>query len=338
MRVQPIGHATNSAAIQSARAIPNKSTALQVDASVPITESSKAESIDLIPIVTSDKAPQSPRDTDSVSDDGKSGRAHGVLRLLQEGHFNGVADVRLRINFFDELSAEANESARQTVGAEADKLADTVIASAEGLLGPLATDQESQAALSELIAAFDSNIRQSAADASEQTIFEAAALTESMSATFDSFLAQASSLLTPATIEPVEDSQTQAPTTARDGSGSFDLKLVTSTETPALTEPSSGSELSLVTGVEQPVSTAPITADPASPQEVVEQQSPDLADATALLRDAFTEALASFASTLKQSTTLSDPVASSSNGGAFEKFLTIYNDLRGISTDVDHVA
>jgi len=30
--------------------------------------------------------------------------SQGVLRLLQEGHFKGVADVRLRINFHDELA------------------------------------------------------------------------------------------------------------------------------------------------------------------------------------------------------------------------------------------
>lgn len=29
----------------------------------------------------------------------------GVLRLLEQGHFKGVSDVRLRINFFDELTA-----------------------------------------------------------------------------------------------------------------------------------------------------------------------------------------------------------------------------------------
>lgn len=32
-------------------------------------------------------------------------QSKGVLRLLQEGHFKGVSDVRLRINFFDELAA-----------------------------------------------------------------------------------------------------------------------------------------------------------------------------------------------------------------------------------------
>ena len=30
--------------------------------------------------------------------------ARGVLRLLQEGHFKGVADLRLRVNFAEELA------------------------------------------------------------------------------------------------------------------------------------------------------------------------------------------------------------------------------------------
>ncbi|MHC4244595.1 MAG: hypothetical protein ACYS3N_23405 [Planctomycetota bacterium] len=41
----------------------------------------------------------------------------GVLRNLMDGHFNGVSDVRLRINFFEELAAI--EAAKlQTVAAE----------------------------------------------------------------------------------------------------------------------------------------------------------------------------------------------------------------------------
>jgi len=36
-------------------------------------------------------------------------RQRGVIRLLQEGHFKGVADLRLRINFFDELAAAGTE-------------------------------------------------------------------------------------------------------------------------------------------------------------------------------------------------------------------------------------
>ncbi|MHC4157854.1 MAG: hypothetical protein ACYSSO_02125 [Planctomycetota bacterium] len=47
-----------------------------------------------------------PSNEDSLDDQ----EASGVIRLLQEGHFKGVADVRLRINFHDELAAiEAGE-------------------------------------------------------------------------------------------------------------------------------------------------------------------------------------------------------------------------------------
>jgi hypothetical protein len=50
------------------------------------------------------------------SDTGVTGNAKGVLRLLQEGHFKGVADVRLRINFHEEISALENERATQIAG------------------------------------------------------------------------------------------------------------------------------------------------------------------------------------------------------------------------------
>jgi PAS domain S-box-containing protein len=50
----------------------------------------------------------------------------GVLRLLEAGHFKGVADVRLRINFFEELSARASAAAAPAVRTEAAGLIDTM--------------------------------------------------------------------------------------------------------------------------------------------------------------------------------------------------------------------
>ncbi|MFH1370642.1 MAG: hypothetical protein ABII09_05080 [Planctomycetota bacterium] len=44
-------------------------------------------------------------EVDSVEQSSEDNGVKGVLRLLQEGHFKGVADVRLRINFHDELAA-----------------------------------------------------------------------------------------------------------------------------------------------------------------------------------------------------------------------------------------
>jgi len=60
-----------------------------------------------------DKPPEGPSgqqplsgEVADVSGDETSGEEEkGVIRLLQEGHFKGVSDVRLRINFNDELTA-----------------------------------------------------------------------------------------------------------------------------------------------------------------------------------------------------------------------------------------
>ncbi|NVM56846.1 MAG: hypothetical protein HWN51_01815 [Desulfobacterales bacterium] len=48
-------------------------------------------------------SPIEPQSDIQNADDTEDGK--GVLRLLQEGHFKGVSDVRLRINFFEELAA-----------------------------------------------------------------------------------------------------------------------------------------------------------------------------------------------------------------------------------------
>ena len=59
-------------------------------------------------------------------DDQDTDATRGVLRLLQEGHFKGVADVRLRINFFDELTAMEQNQTDQIVGEKIDGLLESV--------------------------------------------------------------------------------------------------------------------------------------------------------------------------------------------------------------------
>lgn len=58
----------------------------------------------------------------------------GVLRLLQEGHFSGVADVRLRINFHDELQQAAAQNAATAFESAVPGLLDDLAAKA-GALG-----------------------------------------------------------------------------------------------------------------------------------------------------------------------------------------------------------
>lgn len=74
----------------------------------------------------------------SVDETNDTTDAQGVLRLLGEGHFKGVADVRLRINFFDELTAI--EAAK--VQAVAEEKANGILNSVGGVVDSFLADNE----------------------------------------------------------------------------------------------------------------------------------------------------------------------------------------------------
>lgn len=62
---------------------------------------------------------------------GANGNANGVVRLLQEGHFQGVSGVRLQINFQEQLSGITQQSVASTADAGAESIlaaVDTVVA------------------------------------------------------------------------------------------------------------------------------------------------------------------------------------------------------------------
>lgn len=66
--------------------------------------------------------------------------AHGVLRLLEAGHFKGVADVRLRINFHDQLTDEAELSAKEELRSRSRDLVDEVNDSVQNTLTTVTGD------------------------------------------------------------------------------------------------------------------------------------------------------------------------------------------------------
>jgi hypothetical protein len=53
-------------------------------------------------------------------------RGEGVVGLLQEGHFKGVADIRLRINFYDQLQAAATQKSDEALAAGGESLVTAV--------------------------------------------------------------------------------------------------------------------------------------------------------------------------------------------------------------------
>ena len=99
--------------------------------------------------------------------DGDERSPRGVLRHLQEGHFNGVADVRLRIVFHDELAETAEASVRQSTEENLATLVAGVDSEIEALLSQDGLSEEAKAAIGEHQATFDAAI----ADAGDTHVY-----------------------------------------------------------------------------------------------------------------------------------------------------------------------
>ena len=84
----------------------------------------------------------------------------GVIRLLQEGHFKGVADVRLRINFFDELAAIEKADLVEAVREEAPGLLGGINAHLDALLASGELNEQEAADVVEAQNVFNSSVGQ----------------------------------------------------------------------------------------------------------------------------------------------------------------------------------
>jgi len=198
----------------------------------------------------------------------------GVLRNLLAGHYKGVSDVRLRINFFDELAAiEAAEV--QTVTAEK---VGGVLESVGGLVrdfveGDNELTPEQSASVIELHDTF--------AQAAGESQNEPAA---DLTTAFDDFVEALRTLFTPA--EQMQEEPN-----------------IPETEDEGITESSSTTELPWQTFLDN-------------------------------LQSAFTAASDELTKAVTELNILPELSEPNGNGVAYEKFLAIYNDLRGLNTPV----
>ncbi|UCF42881.1 MAG: hypothetical protein JSV99_09895, partial [Planctomycetota bacterium] len=86
--------------------------------------------------------------------DDNDDQTKGVIRLLQEGHFKGVAEVRLTINFFDELTSIEAGQLKEAADGRISGIIEAV-ATPDDLLQALGQpDSEQGEALSALFDAF----------------------------------------------------------------------------------------------------------------------------------------------------------------------------------------
>lgn len=272
--------------------------------------------------------PKPPEIESDEGEQGETGRARGVIRLLESGHFKGVADVRLRINFFDELSARANASAVPVARENASQLVSSVNGQVDELLGQLELDEETSGAVGGLREEFDAAVQTAVDEATGEGRVDTAALGESLSAAFASFSQQLSDLLAPLMAAPEPEEP--------------DVVLEIPEDTGPAEQPVEGEEP--LEGPDEPpegeVVTAPIEGEVEPPGEELPQDTAetavfDLAAAITNMNEAFGEALAGFLDSIEEAAQL-PPLASepSGNGKAYAKFLEIYNEMIGLGPSV----
>jgi len=244
---------------------------------------------------------------------GDGGKVRGVIRLLEAGHFKGVADVRLRINFFDELSARAVANAAPVAEEQSVELTDAVAARIDELLKPFAGDEVAVGAVEAAVNEFNDAV----ANAVSGQSLSGDSLTGAIQSAFDEMVSRMRELLTsPAAEAPPIDAKIVDRTIA-------EISAVPSVEPVGMDD-----EDAVVTDVSEPATEVPALDPGAALDGAIES-----------LSAAFAEALAKFVQAMDAATTLPDPSAPrNGNGSAYDKFLAIYNDRRGVHSAVDQTA
>ncbi len=224
----------------------------------------------------------------------------GVIRLLQEGHFKGVADVRLRINFFEELAAIEGAHVRAVAGESVSGLTEAVVPHIQGLV-------ESGQISQELADTLTDDFRQTVNQIIESFVNGQVASREALEDKLNSAL---QSLL--ASLAAMEAQET-----------------TTIYETDDYTAP--------VEEILEEVALDDITPEPTEQNEQTqgETEGEEQADD---LTSAFAAALRQFISSIYDTSPggasglppLSEPQG---NGVAYQKFLDIYNELRGVTNE-----
>lgn len=316
-RMTPLGQLARNVAGQKTGAVPLDET---VNTEAPALRSIAEE----VEVTTPE---------DSKDEDGKAG---GVLRNLEAGHFKGVADVRLRINFFDQLSARAETAAGAVIEERSQELVESIAAKVNELVGPLAADEETNTALETLVVNFGTAVE----EAARGSTLDRDALAEALQSAFGELVTRMTDLLSAPPDEDESPDEVTAP-----ASGTLDENIPAETDATSvsntLVEPID-EQLTDIDGMHLAAQADTVGITPNDLGDAADAQpaptTPTLEDAIAALGNIFEEALAGLLTSVNEAAQLGEPSQPSGNGVAYERFLAIYNGLRGLSPTIDERA
>lgn len=241
---------------------------------------------------------------------GTEEKQRGVIRLLQEGHFKGVADVRLRINFYDELSAIEHASLAGATGDEAPKVLEAVNAEVETLVASGELTEEQTAAVLEAQGTFNAAANQLVEEFQSSGGASTDDLLAGLRGAFDDFLESLTPILTPAPAA-------EEPAVEEAGGTVLETAAVDGEEVVAATA------LTVEAVIELP-------AESLAPEATEETEPSAISAFLESIGSVFESAVEGLSGALEAATTLPPLSEPSGNGVAYAKFLEMYNELRGV--------
>ncbi len=273
----------------------------------PADVASVEDSPSSIQPVLSTEPPAEPEPTQPADSQEVEAPSRGVIRLLLAGHFKGVADVRLRINFHEELAAAGIREEKPVIADKVASLSETVNGYLDDIRSSDALSEDLSADIESLQEAFNSSVGSLLSEFDPAGEEAYAALSSGLRSSFEALL---SSLVTLLGL----DSDGATDITAESAEGSPPAEPVAVTE-DSTTDAASDSSSSA--GLEQDSEATPLRL-------IVD----DLANAFSAAVDELSDVRAS-ASLLPP---LSPPQG---NGTAYSKFLAVYQDMLGLAETGD---
>ena len=228
----------------------------------------------------------------------------GVIRLLEEGHFKGTADLRLRINFYDELAALEAQKLQAVVEENIDGIIESLGEVVEGFSSETEPPPEPPVELSAPDPDGDILPDEPEEQSTQESPVDIAGL-------LDNFTQTVTGLK-----EDFIAAQTSSTDTLIDGiQSAFDgfIESLQSALTPDIT-------------LEPPPET---TAEQTEPPLVSESETetPPIIDE---LTSAFEAALQELIEAFSEASILDPTSEPNGNGTAYDKFLNIYNEIRNL--------
>jgi hypothetical protein len=226
----------------------------------------------------------------------------GVINLLQQGHFQGVADVRLRINFNDEITAMEQARKVQVAQEQTSTLTDVINSAIDSFLQTGQADGAAAEAITMALETFNEGMIQAVNGFAEENGSGETEMTSQIQLAFVDLTASLESIAIAST-EP-------------EG------------ETPVVESSELNPDLPAVSknAVTQP--TIPMSTETISNDELSSKITDQL---LAGLTEIFTTGMQELETALSEIQTLPDISEPRGNGAAFEKFMAIYNQMRGIT-------